>query len=253
METKLEFIHRLLATVADQRENPKRRKKATWRENLETVVEDVDALIPQNEAEEMELQKFGFYPVEECQPFYTNKKKPFYFLDNMSLVDMSDTANMHHYGDFTFRQIEILFIMARMDNAEGHFWLKENLWRGSYLDAQQKRLYKNKFKGHEREDWKRIQTEWMRYCLNLKFRDNALFRRDLANLGDKFPVEDGTGNNYESILFWGVILVEFNGKKYYFGCNVLGKLLAQLRTCNGSLPYTLPEDMHLFGKPILDL
>jgi hypothetical protein len=143
--------------------------------------------------------------------------------------------------------------MARMDNAEGHFWLKENLWRGSYLDAQQKRLYKNKFKGHEREDWKRIQTEWMRYCLNLKFRDNALFRRDLANLGDKFPVEDGTGNNYESILFWGVILVELNGKKYYFGCNVLGKLLAQLRACNGSLPYTLPEDMQLFGKPILDL
>jgi hypothetical protein len=149
--------------------------------------------------------------------------------------------------------MEILFVMARMDNKEAHFWLKDHLLQGFRVNSGKKSEYKRNFKEYEREDWKRIQTEWMRYCLNLKFRDNALFRRDLANLGDKFPVEDGTKTKYNSVLFWGAKLVEFNGKKYYFGCNVLGKLLAQLRACNGSLPYTLPEDMHLFGKPILDL
>jgi hypothetical protein len=68
---------------------------------------------------------------------------------------------------------------------------------------------------------------------------------------DKLPVEDATATNYASNLFWGARLVEVGGKKYYFGCNVLGKLQAQLRDTKGKLPYTLPEDLHLFGKPIL--
>lgn len=89
----------------------------------------------------------------------------------------------------------------------------------------------------------------MKYCLCLKYRDYAAFRKELHST-QKFPVEDGTGKNYPSRLFWGAELVEVNGKKYYFGCNVLGKLLAQLRENRGYLHYALPEDMHLFGKPI---
>jgi hypothetical protein len=64
-------------------------------------------------------------------------------------------------------------------------------------------------------------------------------------------VEDATDTNYVSNLFWGARLVEVGGRKYYFGCNVLGKLLAKLRETKGNLPYALPEDLHLFGKPIL--
>ena len=63
--------------------------------------------------------------------------------------------------------------------------------------------------------------------------------------------EDATATSYASNLFWGARLVEIGGRKYYFGCNVLGKLQAQLRDTKGKLPYTLPEDLHLFGKPIL--
>jgi predicted NAD-dependent protein-ADP-ribosyltransferase YbiA (DUF1768 family) len=92
----------------------------------------------------------------------------------------------------------------------------------------------------------------MKYCLSLKYRDNALFRKDLLST-DKIPVEDATATNYASNLFWGARLVEIDGRKYYFGCNVLGKLLSQLREAKGKLPYTLPEDMHLFGQPILPL
>ena len=59
--------------------------------------------------------------------------------------------------------------------------------------------------------------------------------------------------NYASKLFWGARLVEVGSKKYYFGCNVLGKLLSQLKEIKGKLPYSLPEDLHLFGKPIMSI
>jgi hypothetical protein len=93
----------------------------------------------------------------------------------------------------------------------------------------------------------------MKYCLMLKYRDNAVFRKELFACRGKLPVEDATGTNYASNLFWGARLVELYGKQYYFGCNVLGKLLAQLRANNGKLYYELPADMHLFGNPILKL
>jgi hypothetical protein len=226
---------------------------AKLRKDLATVVEDVEALIPHGEAEFVELQKFGLYPVEQCVPFITKQGTPFYQLDNMSLVPKGDTNNLLHYGDFEFRQLEILYNMARMDSAEAHHWLKENLFRGYRVDARKKQEYKAKFRGQERADWKEIQTEWMKYCLMLKYRDNALFRKDLSACLGKLPVEDATGTNYASNLFWGARLIELDGKKYYFGCNVLGKLLAQLRDNGGKLDYTLPEDMHLFGEPILKL
>ncbi len=223
------------------------------REALSQVVVDVGTLIPQTEEEFLLVQKMGLYPAEQCVPFITKQGTPFYHLDNMSLVPKADAANLIHYGDFSFRQLEVLYIMARMDSSEAHHWLKDNLFQGSRVDARKKTEYKAKFKGCERTDWREIQTEWMKYCLMLKYRDNALFRKDLFASRGKQPVEDATGTNYASNLFWGAKLIEFEGKKYYFGCNVLGKLLALLRDNNSKLHYSLPEDMHLFGEPILDI
>ena len=221
------------------------------RNDLSKVVADVNALIPQSEEEFSEIQKFGLYPAEQCVPFVTKQGTPFYQLDNMAMIPKGDTANYLRYGDFTFRQLEVLYIMARMDNIEAHNWLRDNLFQGCRVDARKKTEYKAKFKGHERADWKTVQVEWMKYCLNLKYRCNALLRKDLFDCKDKLPVEDATGTKYASNLFWGAALVEIDGKKYYFGCNVLGKLLAELRNNNGKLTYKLPEDMHLFGKPII--
>lgn len=113
--------------------------------------------------------------------------------------------------------------------------------------------YKAKFKGYERTDWKTIQVEWMKYCLNIKYRCNALFRKDLFACKDKLPVEDATRTKYASNLFWGAELVKVNGYNYYFGCNILGKLLVEIRKNNGKLSYKLPNDMHLFGKPIINI
>ena len=235
---KLEFIKTKLA-------DPKLLK------DLATVVEDPQSLIPQSEDEFSQLRKFGLYPAEDCQPFVTKQGTPFYHLDNMSVIPLGQEDKWMHYGDFRFRQIEILYNMVRMDSAEAHNWLKDNLFQ-QRVDSRKKQEYKAKFRQFHRPDWKNIQQEWMKYCLNLKYRDNSLFRKDLLST-DKLPVEDATATNYASNLFWGARLVEIDGKKYYFGCNVLGKLLKQLRETKGKLPYTLPEDLHLFGQPILPI
>ena len=236
--TKLKFIR-------EQLSNPKLLR------DLASLVESPEDLIPKTEEEFNELRKFGLYPAEECQPFVTKQGTPFYHLDNMSVIPLGQEDRWMHYGDFKFRQIEILYNMVRIDSVEAHNWLKDNLFQ-KRVDARKKTEYKAKFREFHRQDWKRIQTEWMKYCLNLKYRDNAAFRKDL-HATDKMPVEDATNTNYASNLFWGARLVEIEGKNYYFGCNVLGKLLAQLRECKGKLPYTLPDDLHLFGEPILTI
>ena len=224
---------------------------AKMRDDLSKVVNDVDSLISQSEAEFEEVQKFGLYPADLCQPFITRQKTPFYQLDNMAMVPKGDTANYLKYGDFEFRQLEIIYNMPRIDSAEAHEWLKNNLFQSCRVDARKKTEYKAKFRGMERADWKEIQVEWMKYCLMLKYRCNALFRKDLYSCVGKLPVEDATATRYASNLFWGAELVELDGKKFYFGCNVLGKLQSQLRDTKGVLDYKLPDDMHLFGKPII--
>ena len=229
-----------------------RLEEKKFRADLESVVTSADSLIPENESDFSKLGKFGLYPADKCVPFETNQKKPFYELDNMAMSPIKDPSTWLHYGDYTFRQIEILYIMARMDSAEAHEWLRDNLFQGCRVDAKKKRQYKCRFKGLQRADWKEIQNEWMKYCLNLKYRDNALFRKVLHST-DKFPVEDATDTNYASNRYWGAELIEFRGRRYYFGCNVLGKLLAELRKNKGKLQYTLPQDLHIFGKPVLDL
>ena len=235
-DMKLEFIKN---QIADER----------LMAELAKVVSSVEALIPESEGEFMRLQKFGLYQARECQPCVTRQGTPFYSLDNMSVLSLKEPATWMHYGDFRFRQIEILYNMARIDSAEAHYWLRDNLFQ-QRMDARKKQEYKAKFRGQERADWKEMQTEWMKYCLNLKYRDNREFRTGLHST-PLMPVEDATATNYASNLFWGAKLVELGDKKFYFGCNVLGKLLVALRASHGELEYTLPADMHLFGAPVL--
>ena len=83
-------------------------------DSLSSVVESVDALIPSNEEEFTELLKFGLYPAENCQPFTTKQKTPFYNLDNMAVIPLHEEDKWMHYGDFRFRQLEILYNMVRI-------------------------------------------------------------------------------------------------------------------------------------------
>ena len=131
--TKLQYIHERLSDTK-------------LRSNLSKVVDDVDALIPQSEEDFDDIQKFGLYPAEECVPFVTKQGTPFYQLDNMSLVPKGDDRNYLQYGDFKFRQLEVLYNMARMDSTEAHFWLRDHLFQGSRVDARKKAEYKAKFR-----------------------------------------------------------------------------------------------------------
>lgn len=97
--------------------------------DLATVVEDPQSLIPQSEEEFSQLCKFGLYPADECQPFVTKQGTPFYHLDNMSVLQLGQEDHWMHYGDFRFRQIEVLYNMVRMDSVEAHNWLKDNLFQ----------------------------------------------------------------------------------------------------------------------------
>ena len=223
-----------------------------FRKDLSTVVEDVDALIPQSEEEFGQLKKFGLYPAGQCQPFITKQGSPFYYLDNMSVIPIKEKERWMRYGNFRFRQLEVLYNMARMNSTEAHEWLKNHLFQ-ERVNARKKQEYKAKFRGYHREDWKQIQTEWMKYCLCIKYRECAEYRADLAKSGNLIPVEDATNTNYASNRFWGAELVELDGKKYYFGCNVLGKLHICIRECKGKLQYNLPDNFHLFGEPILPI
>ena len=104
---KLDFIN-------EQLRDPKLLSK------LSTLVENPLTLIPQNEAEFSELLKFGLYPVEDCQPFITKQGSKYYNLDNMSVIPLHEEERWMHYGDFKFRQIEILYNMVRIDSADAH-------------------------------------------------------------------------------------------------------------------------------------
>ena len=84
--------------------------------DLSTVVEDPQSLIPQSEEEFSQLCKFGLYPAEDCQPFVTKQGTPFYHLDNMSVLPLGKEESWMHYGDFRYRQIEVLYNMVRMDS-----------------------------------------------------------------------------------------------------------------------------------------
>ena len=121
---KLEFI-------TTQLSDPKLLK------DLATVVEDPQSLIPQSEEEFSQLFKFGLYPADECQPFVTKQGTPFYHLDNMSVLPLGQEDRWMHYGDFKFRQIEVLYNMVRMDSVEAHNWLKDNLFQ-QRVDARKK-------------------------------------------------------------------------------------------------------------------
>ena len=50
------------------------------------------------------------------------------------MVPKGDTGNYLRYGDFVFRQLEVLYIMARMDSAEAHRWLRDNLFQDCRVD-----------------------------------------------------------------------------------------------------------------------
>ncbi len=208
-------------------------------------------IIPHDETEYNCLNKLGLYPAERCISIVTDKKTPFYLLDNMAVLN-EPLRLTHQDKIFMFNQVEQLYLTPRIQNSEAHVWLMDNLFKGrgnakGRVDARLKRLYKIK-KGHEqRPDWKSIQVEWMKAVLSIKYQQCRPFRELLHSTGDSFLIEDATQTNYDSNCYWGAKRISYEGKEYFIGANTMGKVLMQLRDNNGTIPYSLPDDLHLFG------
>ena len=89
-----------------------------------------------------------------------------------------------------------------------------------------------------RDDWPSMVVDAMKCCLQLKYEQCELFRKELERSKEWFIVEDETSRRRgRDADTWGVVL---RGDEYV-GPNLLGRLLMELRE-EGKLEYTLPED-----------
>lgn len=128
-----------------------------------------------------------------------------------------------------FACVEQLYHYIRLnDEAERAAYLK--LIPNMGLKMKAKSFAK---RGVERADWRDIAVDVMRFCLNYKYQNSVEFRKALADSGDKYIVEDESARrkNPDS---WGAVLD--TEAKEYFGKNIMGRLLMELRE-KGELSY----------------
>jgi len=97
-----------------------------------------------------------------------------------------------------------------------------------------------------RDDWPTMIVDAMKCCLQLKYEQCELFRKELERSKGLFIAEDETsrmrGRDADT---WGVVL---RGDEYV-GPSLLGRLLMELRE-DGKLEYTLPSDALDFVKQL---
>ena len=128
-----------------------------------------------------------------------------------------------------FACVEQLYHYIRLnDEAERAAYLK--LIPNMGLKMKAKSFAK---RGVERADWRDIAVDVMRFCLNHKYQTSAEFRKALADSGDKYIVENESSRRKKPDS-WGTVLdTEANE---YFGKNIMGRLLMELRE-KGELSY----------------
>ena len=107
------------------------------------------------------------------------------------------------------------------------------------------------YRDDSRPDWDRLRTKIMRWCLRVKLAQNyRAFSELLLSTGDRPIVEQSRKDD-----FWGAKPIDGDG---LIGCNILGRLLMELRETVRSgdpaelrvvEPLALP-DFLLLGRPI---
>jgi ribA/ribD-fused uncharacterized protein len=113
--------------------------------------------------------------------------------------------------------------------------LNKEAERAEYLKVSPGMALKMKAKafkkrGVERADWREIAVDVMRFCLNHKYQASAEFRKALADSGSKYIVEDES-NRKKRPDSWGAVLDTVTNE--YYGKNIMGRLLMELREKNG--------------------
>lgn len=132
------------------------------------------------------------------------------------------------YG-IEFDCVERLFHYIRL-NSESE--------RAEYLKVAPGMALKMKAKafekrGVERAGWRDIAVDVMRFCLNHKYQNSEEFRNELERSKGKNIVEDESGRRKKPDS-WGAVYDAENDE--YFGKNIMGRLLMELRE-KGKLEY----------------
>ena len=132
------------------------------------------------------------------------------------------------YG-IEFDCVERLFHYIRL-NSESE--------RAEYLKVAPGMALKMKAKafekrGVERAGWRDIAVDVMRFCLNHKYQNSEEFRNELERSKGKNIVEDES-NRRKKPDSWGAVYDAENDE--YFGKNIMGRLLMELRE-KGKLEY----------------
>ena len=185
-----------------------------------------------------EYDKIERYPAEQTIGF-TSTAAEWGIFSNFAKTPM--TVN-----GIEFACVEQLFHYIRLNNEEE---------RSEYLKLIPNLKLKMKAKtfekrGIERQDWKGIAVDVMRFCLNHKYQNSAEFRKVLSDSEGKSIVEDESNrkNRKKKPDSWGAVLDAATNE--YYGKNIMGRLLMELRE-KKKLEYQLPSDIHICGKPIL--
>lgn len=91
-----------------------------------------------------------------------------------------------------------------------------------------------KKRGVERSDWREIAVDVMRFCLNHKYANSEVFRKELERSKGKYIVEDES-NRKKRPDSWGAVLDTATNE--FYGKNIMGRMLMELRE-KGQLDYT---------------
>ena len=161
------------------------------------------------------------YPAEQTIGF-TSTAAEWGILSNFAKTPMQ-------VNGVEFACVEQLFHYIRLNNEQE---------RAAYLKLIPNMGLKMKAKtfakrGVERADWKGIAVDVMRFCLNHKYRSSEEFRKALSDSGSKYIVEDESKRKKRPDS-WGAVL-DVDSKEYY-GKNIMGRLLMELRE-KGNLEY----------------
>ena len=110
--------------------------------------------------------------------------------------------------------------------------------RADYLKVPSGMALKMKAKafekrGVERAGWRDIAVDVMRFCLNHKYQSSEEFRNELERSKGKNIVEDESNRRKEPDS-WGAVYDAVTDE--YFGKNIMGRLLMELRE-KGKLEY----------------
>lgn len=168
-----------------------------------------------------EYDKIERYPAEQTVGFTTTKAEWGVF-SNFAKTPMV-------VNGIEFACVEQLFHYIR---------LNDEIERAEYLKLKPNMGLKMKAKafasrGVERADWKEIAVDVMRFCLNHKYLSSEDFRNALAESKGKYIVEDES-NRRKKPDSWGAVFDAATNE--YYGKNIMGRLLMQLRD-SGYLQY----------------